>query len=670
MGRLLEREQVALLVVALQEAFTAIVPFFLLTSVIALLRFVFGYFHLEFELGPIFLNKYQLWQLQESFYRFSSFVAVSSIAYFYARRIETSPVAATMLAIAVFISCLEMRDRHQLIELPYGFAPITLIAPIVSTYLFKRIAPYLSFSLPEPAAKRHMYRHLESLFAFLVTYTVALLLLKLVTAGVSRSLSGVFAGVADRLPLFFHFAARDLLAQLFWFVGVHGDRVVNGILGREILNLQVAPHLTFAEFNRLFVVIGGAGVGLALLFALLLVSQNRSLRVLSWISAPFVLFNINTLLIYAVVVFNRFMFLPFVFLPLLNMVLALLFLRAVPVRFSEAYLVWNTPPFLDGYLKAGGDWRLMAFQAFLVALDTAIYGYFVKRYGEALSFQIQLRRLSENLRLSEVLERREGVQAFVAYTKLIEAQAKLAGLLKELREENLELHYQPIVPLQNAGTASLEALLRYRRQGKVRGPDFLPLLEEAGLAAVIDVWVAKRVREDLQRLGPGEKPPRISINLHPDTLLNDRAVDVILRTLRGANVGFEIVERSYLGGAVALRNLRRLREAGFPLAIDDFGAGYFSLDTLVEHAFDEFKLDRSLVARSTDPRGRRVIENVARVCHGLATRLVAEGVETGEQLAVLCAIGLDAAQGFYFAPALPLEEALAYLNEHASPACR
>jgi len=660
-----DRERIATLVVALQEAFTAIVPFFLLTSLIALLRFVFGYFHLEVHFGPIFLNKYQLWQLQETFYRFSSFVAVSSIAYFYARRIQASPVAATMLAIAVFVSCLEMRDRHKLIELPYGFAPITLIAPIVSTHLLKAFGRYLNLSLPEPAAKRHMYRHLEPLFSFLAAYVAALVLLKFATAAVTRHFSGLFAGVSERLPELVHFVVRDLLVQLFWFLGVHGDRVVNGILGREILNLPVAPHLTFAEFNRLFVVIGGAGVGLALLFALLLVSKNRSLRVLSWISAPFVLFNINTLLIYAVVVFNRFMFLPFVFLPLLNLGLAFLFLRAVPVRFSETYLAWNTPPFLDGYLKSGGDWRLVVFQVFLVALDTAVYGYFVRRYGEALSFKLQLRRLSENLRLTEMLESKEGIQAFVAYTKLIEAHAKLDALLKELKEENLEIHYQPIVPLRDSGAPALEALLRYRKDGQLLGPYFLPLIEDAGLAAVLDLWVAHRVREDLERYGDQGSLPKVSINLHPDTLLNDRAMDAILRALKGYRVGFEIVERSYWGGEAALRNLRRLREAGFSLAVDDFGSGYSSLDTIIEHTFDELKLDRALVQKVTDPRGRRVVEGVVRICHEFGTRVVAEGVETEPQLRALCAVRVDAAQGFYFAKALPLEEALAFLRSHS-----
>jgi len=662
------RRQLALLIVALQEAFTAIVPFFLLTSLIALSRFVFGHFHLEVHLGPIFLNKYQLWQLQETFYRFSSFVAVSAIAYFYARRIQTSPVAATMLAIAVLISCLEMRDRHKLIELPHGLAPITLIAPIVGAHLLKGFSRYLSLSLPEPAAKRHMYRHLEDLFSFLAAYVAALLLLKFTTAAVMHHASGLFAGISERLSPIGHFLVRDLLSHLFWFLGVHGDRVVNGILGHEILDRTLFPHLTFAEFNRLFVVIGGAGVGLALLFALLLVSKNRSLRVLSWISAPFVLFNINTLLIYAVVVFNRFMFLPFVFLPLLNIGLALLFLHAVPIRFQKAYLVWNTPPFLDGYLKSGGDWRLVAFQAFLVALDTVVYGYFVHRYGEALSFKLQLRRLSENLGLTEQLASEEGVQAFVAYTKLIEAHAKLDALLKELKEENLILYYQPIVPLKEGRAGSIEALLRYRRDGRVLGPFFLPLIEEAGLAPVLDVWVAKRVKRDLERLGSREHLPKVSINLHPDTLLNDRAVETILRTLEGENVGFEILERSYLGGSKALRNLRRLREAGFTLSIDDFGSGYSSLDTIIEHVFDELKLDRALVKKATDLRGQKVIESVVRVCHGLDTRVVAEGVEAEEQLRSLCAAGVDAAQGHYFAKARPLEEALALLREVA-PAC-
>jgi len=663
------KEKLALLVLALQEAFTAAVPFFLLSSLVTVLRFVFGHFHVELRFEFLVLNKYQLWQLQDTLYRYSAFVATATIAYFLARRIHTSPVVATTLAIATLVSHLEMNDLHERIVLPYGFSPVALLNPVLSTYLLKALSPCLNLGLPETGGKGHMYRHLNYLFSFLGAYILTLGLLRLGLLLGDELDFALLGKLAEALPAEAYFALRDFLAGLLWFLGVHGDRVVNGLLGTEILHRHLYPNLSFAEFNRLFVVVGGAGVGLALFFALGLRMRDRSIRLLTLISAPFIVFNINTLLIYALVVLNRFLFLPFVFLPLFNIAAGLVFLRLVPVRFNDHFLMWNTPPFLDAYLKTGGDWRLVLFQAALVAFDTAVYAYFVLRYSRAISLEWQLKRLGQNLRLTEALKSKGGVRAFVAYARLLEAHAKLEALLQDLKEENLELHYQPIVPARKGDPPALEALLRYRKGGELRGPDFLGLIEDAGLASLIDIWVAKRAKRDLETLRGKGRQIRVSINLHPDTFLNDEAVEVVARTLAGEDVVFEIVERSFLAGEKAHANFRRLGEHGFKFSLDDFGSGYSSLDTLVRHPFDELKLDQTLVEALDGPRGRLVAGSIVGIAHELGIRVVAEGVEREDTYRAACALGVDGLQGYYIARPLPLEEALAFLDS-GGPSCR
>ncbi len=667
MSKVLSHERVALLIVTLQEAFAATLPFFLLTSIIALLRFLFGYFHWQVRTEFFFLNKYQLWQLLETFNRFASFVATATIAYFFARRINVSPVIATMLSIATLISYFEMEDRLHLLKLPYGFAPVALFNPLVSTFALRALSPYLSLSLPETGGKGHMYRHLNHLFTFVAAYMVTMAVLRF-SAWAFAPCCLFLKEAFQHLSALLYFAMRDFLAQLLWFVGVHGDRLVNGLMGREILKAEIAPHLTFAEFNRLFVVIGGSGVGLALFLALLVRARERSLRLLALVSAPFVVFNINTLLIYALVVFNRFLFFPFVFLPLFNLAAGYAFLRWVPVRFSKVFLEWNTPPFLDGYLKSGGDLRLVAFQGLLVAVDTLVYVYFVQRYSQAISLEWQLKRLGQNLRLTEALASRAGIKAFVAYAKLIEAHAKLESLVRDLREENLEVFYQPVLPARPSGEYGLEALLRYRDRGEIRGPEFLDLIEDAGLASLVDLWVCKRVKRDLEAMRRQGRVPRVSINLHPDTFLSDETVSLIIQTLKGEAVTFEIVERSFLAGERAQANLQRLRQAGFAISVDDFGSGYSSLDTIIKYPFYELKLDRNLVETVESPKGRLVTESIVKICHQIGARVVAEGVETEGQRNGVCAIGVDRVQGYFFAPALPLSEALRYL-ERTGPGC-
>jgi len=654
-----------MLILALQEAFAATVPFFFLTSLVSLARFLSDNLGLQL----LFIDTQQLWQLQDALYRFSSFMAVATIAYFYARRINTSPMVATVLSITVLVTYLDLQSPEQSVVLPYGFAPVTLIVPIIATYLLKLLAPYFVLQMPEDDGKRHIFRHLNYLFAFVVAYSLAVGLLRLLGAKLAPQLNLLFNNGLLRLPESVLLAVYDFLAPLFWFLGIHGQRIVNSLMGRAILQLPVAPNLTFAEFNRLFVVLGGAGVGLGLLLALLLKAKDRSLRYVAYISAPFVAFNINTLLIYAVVVLNRCLLFPFVVLPLINFSAGYLFINIINIEFSNYYIPWNTPPFLNGYLKTNGDWRLVVFQAVLIAIDTAVYYYFIQRYLRVQSTETHFKRLKNNLSLLGELESGEGLNAFAAHAKVIKAHAKLDQLLQDLHEENLSVFYQPVLPLTNKGGIGLEALLRYRKEDKSRAPGFLELVEDAGMAPLVDIWVCKKVKQDLERLRQHEPAPLIRINLHPDTLLNDKAVSVIISTFRGDRVAFEIVERSFLAGQKALANMQRLKRAGFAISIDDFGSGYSSLETIIKHQFYDLKLDRGLIAEITGDKGRLVIQKIVEICHGINTRVVAEGVETAEQLLRLCEISVDCAQGFYFAPAMPLAKAAAYLRNWQGPGC-
>jgi cellobiose-specific phosphotransferase system component IIC len=131
----------------------------------------------------------------------------------------------------------------------------------------------------------------------------------------------------------------------------------------------IFENLTYGEFNRLFVLLGGAGIGLALLVSLFLYSKDKSIRTIVNISIPFSIFNINTLLIYAVVVFNRYLLLPFLLLPLANLIIAYIVLNIFTVDFTNYYVVWTTPTFIDSYLKTNGDLFVVYLQAYLLFFD-------------------------------------------------------------------------------------------------------------------------------------------------------------------------------------------------------------------------------------------------------------------------------------------------------------
>ncbi len=455
---------------------------------------------------------------------------------------------------------------------------------------------------------------------------------------------------------------RTLFSHLFWFIGLHGPHTVNAFLGKRFLLEQVRPNLTWGEFNRLFVNLGGSGVGLALWAAFLWKARAGTMRTLARLATPFVFFNIDELLIYGGVVFNRILFVPFVLLPLADVLLGYAFVQAVPIEFSAVRVPWITPVFVNAYLKTGGDLRLVAFQLGLVIFNALVYGRYVERFFRTQRPSEYGQQLSQGLHIKGQLLSEVDVRAYAAQRQVIDAAQHLDRLIPRLREENLTLYYQPIVALSGAQRPYFEALLRYRSRGKVSGPTFLGLLEKAGLAPIVDVWVARRLRQDLERFQACGLEPKIGLNLHPDTLANPKAVKTIAETLKGLDVTVEILERSFLYGERAEEGAATLRQHGLKLAIDDYGTGYSNLEVLVRHEIAELKIDRTLTQALTETRGYLAVKKTVELCHELGIRVVAEGVETQAQLEKARALGVDFAQGFHFAPALPLDEACAFFR--------
>ena len=648
-------------IIAIQEAFVAMVPFFLLSSMVTLLYYALKYYHPSIT----FIRLKDIELFMTTLHRFTSVAAVASIAYFVAKRRNVSQIIAILLSLAVFVTIVFIEQFTDPIKLPYGFTAGVLYAPIVSTLLLAALYPRFSLNLPSVDGNRHIYRLFDYLFVFFIAYFATMLFYIIAEYFVDWEVP-ILHRAFSALPDMFAFYLRDLFVQLFWFVGIHGSHITNAIVGKEILFQEIFPHLTYVEFNRLFVTLGGAGVGVALLVALLYTARERTYKYLTRLSIPFVLFNINTLLVYPIVVFNRSLFVPFVLVPLSNFLAGYLFVNLVPIHWADAYIPWTTPPLLNAYLKSGGDFRLVSFQLMLMLIDTAVYIYFVKRFFKSQSMKEHAWVLGENLNVSHDLEANEGVSAYTAHHEVIEANVRLGELLPTLNEENLSIYYQPKVRVDDHACNTYEALIRYRNNGRLTGPVFLESIEQAGLAPIVDVWVSQRVRRDLALWKEEGFTPEISINLHPDTLLDSKAIESILTYLKGERIKIEILERSFILGEKALENLQRLQEGGFAISIDDFGVGYSNLETIIKHNIQEIKLDKLVIDMIESRNGYLVCKKIVELCHEIGHQVVAEGVERGKQYSRLVEIGVDYIQGFYFTPALPRDEARRFAEALAS----
>ena len=238
------------------------------------------------------------------------------------------------------------------------------------------------------------------------------------------------------------------------------------------------------------------------------------------------------------------------------------------------------------------------------------------------------------------------------------------ALHRALVENQLVLHYQPIVALDRGTTIGLEGLIRWEHpQRGLVGPDqFLAAAEASALIVPIGCRVVELACEALSSIAA---PMTLAVNLSPRELAQPDLVDRICSAVRNAGADptrlcLEITESALLEDADrALATLGQLKDAGLLLAIDDFGTGYSSLNYLRRLPVDIVKIDRSFVAElGRGGAGDTIIAGIIGLTLGLGLEVVAEGIELPEQAAALLALGCTHGQGYLYSPAVPLADAL------------
>jgi diguanylate cyclase (GGDEF)-like protein/PAS domain S-box-containing protein len=242
-------------------------------------------------------------------------------------------------------------------------------------------------------------------------------------------------------------------------------------------------------------------------------------------------------------------------------------------------------------------------------------------------------------------------------------------LRRAVERGEFELHYQPIVSLQTDRIEGFEALLRWRHpdRGLVMPADFIAMAEETGTVVPIGWWVLRQAcwQMSVWHSDHVHAPPlAISVNLssrqfsQPDLIEN---IDAILREtgLGAACLKLEITESTIMERTDSVvTTLRDLKALGVQLAMDDFGTGYSSLSYVHRFPIDTLKIDRSFVTRlATDNEASEVVRAIVGLAHNLGLDVIAEGVESPEQLAQLKVFGCEYGQGFLFSPAVPYDDA-------------
>ncbi len=239
-------------------------------------------------------------------------------------------------------------------------------------------------------------------------------------------------------------------------------------------------------------------------------------------------------------------------------------------------------------------------------------------------------------------------------------------LRRAIDGDELVLHYQPVVDLVTSRMVAVEALVRWQhpRLGLLSPAAFIPLAEEVGLIEDLGAWVLRAAAAQATLWQQLSRRIDIAVNLSPRQLADTGFAPWALRVLATAGASaegiiLEVTESALLDQPHATDTLATLRRAGIRLALDDFGTGYSSLSYLRRFPVDFIKIDRSFIAGLGSHRDDdAIVASVVSLARNTGKVVIAEGVETVEQLALLRSLGVAQAQGFLWARALPAAEVL------------
>ncbi|WP_137790876.1 bifunctional diguanylate cyclase/phosphodiesterase [Bacillus sp. E(2018)] len=248
------------------------------------------------------------------------------------------------------------------------------------------------------------------------------------------------------------------------------------------------------------------------------------------------------------------------------------------------------------------------------------------------------------------------------------------GLRKALERDEFKIVYQPQINVETGGIIGVEALLRWHHPewGTISPAEFIPIAEETGLILQIGEWVLNGAcRQNKTWQNAGYAPLRMAVNISSRQFQQSDLVERVSRILNETELApqyleLELTESIIQDSKYAVAKMQQLKEMGIHLSIDDFGTGYSSLSYLKTFPIHTLKIDQSFTRNIyADPKDASLVETIIAMAHNLDLKVIAEGVETEEQLQFLQQKQCNEAQGYYFSRPISAEELAVILQERS-----
>lgn len=683
---------------AIRNGFTYMMPLVLLGSFALVMISLPIHSYQQFmsnSFGPNWKNIFEY--IRDGTYNSFSLMAVISISYSYAQEINdyrdyVSPIIAAMISLASFMALYGITKPEFFIA-NFGVIGIfsALIVAILSSVIFRKLSTIKRFKIRLAADGANPGFNLA----------LSLFLPGAITVGAFACINKIFSYffhitdfqvfISENLSMLFMNIQSDFFkgflfvffSHILWLFGIHGNNMLEpaaqGIFAPvlennlDLMNMSAQPRGIFSKtFFDTFVLMGGCGAMLCLVLAILLVGKNRSQKQLSKFSFIPVLFNINELMVFGVpIVFNPIFAIPFLGVPLLMTVFSLFVIKVGIVPPAMHFVEWTTPIFLSGYISTGSI-RGSLLQLFNLCVGTLCYIPFLKQWEKAYQSQkdANLKKVTDAFKASEergvmssLLSRYDDIGSI--------ARSLVADFEDDLHNNKLNLYYQPIVDCAG-NVICMEALLRWEHSGYgfIYPPMVIGLAEEANLMTKLGDWIINRACCDLNILKKkGFYNIYLCVNISTSQLEDKGFIDVLKRAssfyqLEPGELEIEVTERLALEINRKIKGvLDAVNDLGIKLSMDDFGMGHSSLMYLKEYNFETVKLDGSLVREILYNKNcQKIVSSIVALGQILNYTVLAEYVETKEQMDLLRELGCQLFQGYLFSKAIPLDEAMQYIR--------